>query len=241
MRVECVLRLCRPTPKSESGTRTYYENQIKIRTKGNQWGCREVAGFDFRIGFSKGGVKTPLAVLRLHLHSVFEKEAALDWPADAPLPALLLGKLHPALGGATAQRDALEEINEDDAADIAAQVSSADYQPVRRQRTWQQVAPAVGADLVGKYVLYCFDTTPTKSTAKLEWSEGVVEDVADGVSKYLDKGGKAETGGRKYGVRWVFVVFDHDGYDDSSMWLHLREGAFYNPKTAKAGAWKLSA
>ena len=47
--------------------------------------------------------------------------------------------------------------------------------------------------------------------------------------------------GRKYGVRWVFVVFDHDGYDDSSMWLHLREGAFYNPKTAKAGAWKLSA
>ena len=62
-----------------------------------------------------------------------------------------------------------------------------------------------------------------------------------GVSKYLDKGGKAETGGRKYGVRWVFVVFDHDGYDDSSMWLHLREGAFYNPKTAKAGAWKLSA
>ena len=55
------------------------------------------------------------------------------------------------------------------------------------------------------------------------------------------KGGKAETGGRKYGVRWVFVVFDHDGYDDSSMWLHLREGAFYNPKTAKAGAWKLSA
>ena len=39
--------------------------------------------------------------------------------------------------------------NEDDAADIAAKVSSADYQPARRQRTWQQVAPAVGADLVG--------------------------------------------------------------------------------------------
>ena len=110
-----------------------------------------------------------------------------------------------------------------------------------RVRTWQQDAPPISRDMIGGTVAFCFDMTPTSKTVTPQYVEGQVEDVSDGKSRYLPKGGKTDKGGREYGPRWVYVVFDQDGYDDSDMRLHLRGGSFYNPKKPKPGAWKLSA
>ena len=103
------------------------------------------------------------------------------------------------------------------------------------------VALEVTSDMVGRYVLYCFDVSKKKTEVVTKWFEGKVQDVAEPNQRYLGKGGKTEKGGRVYGPRWVYVVFDHDGHEDSEMWLHLRERGYYNPHTPRPGAWKLNA
>ena len=190
---------------------------------------------------SKGGVKTDLRILKMHLLSIFKEEAKLQWPTDAPVPSLLMARCVPMLGGRTKQREGLEEITEEEGMDVVAKVSAAGYQPRARVRTWQQDAPPISRDMIGGTVAFCFDMTPTSKTVTPQYVEGQVEDVSDGKSRYLPKGGKTDKGGREYGPRWVYVVFDQDGYEDSDMWLHLRGGSFYNPKKPKPGAWKLSA
>jgi hypothetical protein len=227
--------------KSEAGTRVVYKNQINIRRLGNCWGEKEIEGFNFMCGFSSDGVDHSLEYLKLHLHEVFKKEKTITWPTDPPIPLQLLARALPKIGGSTKQRDGLEEITKEDGAAIMAKVMDPEYKPKQRQRVWQQNAPEVTSDMVGRYVLYCFDVSKKKTEVVTKWFEGKVQDVAEPNQRYLGKGGKTEKGGRVYGPRWVYVVFDHDGHEDSEMWLHLRERGYYNPHAPRPGAWKLNA
>ena len=106
------------------------------------------------------------------------------------------------LGGRTKQREGLEEITEEEGMDVVAKVSAAGYQPRARVRTWQQDAPPISRDMIGGTVAFCFDMTPTSKTVTPQYVEGQVEDVSDGKSRYLPKGGKTDKGGREYGPRW---------------------------------------
>ena len=95
----------------------------------------------------------------------------------------------------------------------------------------QRAIPAVDQGLVGRLISYYFDD--------LQWYEGIVQQVSDGMTVYKPLHG-GEGRGTKHKLRWVHLKFDDLDYEDSELWVHLRALAkFYNPETPEPGSWKL--